>query len=277
VSIHLPLPRRVRLRAKALREAVLSAVFPQSCVCCGVAIAGDGPRACAGCDRAIRRAMNRPYCPRCGRTLAATAIHATGCVRCRSEAHWNTAGVARVGGYRDLRGTLLRLKFGQPHLPAAFLADYLADEIRRQPWSDSLEALVPVPMHYLRRLQRSSNHAHALATAIGRRLGLPVWNVVRQVRAVPSQTTRRTRHDRLDNVKGAFAPARWRPGRGNGRVVCIIDNVILSGATVHETAKVLRRLGARRIYAATIARPPCVGDPPTRPEALDDALRDPAI
>jgi adenine/guanine phosphoribosyltransferase-like PRPP-binding protein len=52
--------------------------------------------------------------------------------------------------------------------------------------------------------------------------------------------------------------------------MCIVDNLIVSGATVLEVAKVLRKAGARRIYAVAVARPPSPGDPPS--QAADNSL-----
>ena len=46
-----------------------------------------------------------------------------------------------------------------------------------------------------------------------------------------------------------------------GKTVCIVDNLMSTGATVTEVSKVLRRAGAKRIYAAVVARPAAPGDP----------------
>lgn len=196
------------------------------------------------------------------------SIREDDCAGCRSEAFWNVAEVVRAGEYTGaLRAMIVRLKYsGQPR-DAAGLGRLLARQIAAASWFPQVDALVPVPMHRLRRLQRPSNHAAVLAesclrylrSAAGAKAGLRLRSaVVRRSRYSASQTRKATRHARFENVRDCFAP---RP-RANltGQTVCIIDNLLVSGATVTEVSKVLRKLGARRIYAAVLARTPPPGE-----------------
>ena len=64
----------------------------------------------------------------------------------------------------------------------------------------------------------------------------------------------RSRAERFRNVAGCFAVKRWAIERLAGKTVCIVDNLLATGATVHEVSKVLREGGAKRIYVAVIAR-----------------------
>lgn len=242
------------------------ALLPQTCVVCNTWIPGESGLACPACAANLRAQMERPACPRCGRTLPTTAIHEHHCARCRTERHWNTRGLARVAQYdAPLRRVILGLKYRGAARNATFLARLLATAIRRQPWAVELDVLVPVPMHWLRRLQRPCDHAAVLTAALARELKLPTVVAVRRRRYAPSQTGLQTRQLRFDNVRDSFAP---RPRAVAGiadRAICIVDNLVATGATVHEVAKALRAAGAKRIYAATVARPPAPGDPHAEP------------
>lgn len=241
---------------------------------CGVPVPSELGAICADCHAEATGLLTAAYCPRCGRTLSASAIHEDGCARCRTERHWNVRAVARVGLYNDtLSRLLVGLKYAGQLRSAPYLGGLLADAIRATPWGATIDALVPVPMHWLRRLERSCDHAAVLAQATARRLGLPVLEEVARVRGGPSQLAQPSATQRLENVKGAFGPrrrwvARWlaRAARSRvvGRTVCIIDNLLYTGATVCEVSKVLRRLGANRIYAAVVSRPDAPADPPIR-------------
>lgn len=260
-----------RNAARDVRRGLADALLPQTCVACGRWISAARPTACDACDQEITLGLEKPYCPRCGRTLPGEALHERGCARCRTERFWNVAGVARVGLYTPaMRAVLLGLKHSGQQRNAVYLADLLARAIAARGWDTDLDALVAVPMHWLRRMQRPCDHARLLAEALGRRLRLPVLHLVRRAQHRPSQTGMRSKAERFANVKGCFAQpwgwrlsgARlWRP-RLAGRTVCIVDNLITTGATVHEVSKVLRRAGAGRIYAVTVARPAAPGDPP---------------
>ncbi len=243
-------------------QAVLDALFPQTCGACGVWIGGGTGIVCSQCRDEIEQGFAATSCQRCGRTLPRTAIHESGCARCRSERTWNVAGVARVGQYAaPLRRLLLGLKYVGHERNAAYLGTLLAEALRQRGWAEQIHALVPVPMHPLRRLQRPCDHAYVLAEALGEQLHVPVWRAVRRVRHSVSQTGLKTRAARFENVRGCFAPARRRRFDLAGKTVCVVDNLIVAGATTYEVSKVLRRAGAKRIYAAAIARPPSPGDP----------------
>lgn len=249
-------------------HALLDAVLPQTCVSCGAWIAGGDRPACDACHAEIAAGLARPYCRRCGRTLPPPAIHERGCARCRREIHWNVAGVARVGVYEPaLRVPLVGLKYHGRERNADYLADWMALALRQRGWLDAMDALVPVPMHWLRRRQRPCDHAGVLASALSARIGVPVVRLVRRAKHMPSQTAITAKTARFENVRGCFSLPRWYqppwPRRDlHGRAVCIVDNVMMTGATVYEVAKVLRKAGAKRIYAVVVARPASPGDPP---------------
>jgi ComF family protein len=250
---------------------LLDAVLPQTCVSCDSWIAADEPPACPACRALLEATIALPYCPFCGRTVSPLSIHEKNCAHCRTERFWNVGGIARVGEYREeaLRRMLVGLKFTGGERQADYLGHLLASAMRKAAWVSGIDALVPVPMHRLRRWQRRGDHAQMLADAVSRRLKIPVRRAaVRRAKYSISQTHTNSRAERFRNVQGCFAPTR-RP-KIAGQTVCIIDNLLVTGATVHEVSKVLRKAGARRIYAAVVARASLPGDPQTQiPDAPD--------
>jgi ComF family protein len=117
---------------------------------------------------------------------------------------------------------------------------------------DDADLLVPVPLHWTRLLSRRYNQAGLLAHAIHAAGGPPVapdWLLRR--RRTPSQG-RLGPLARARNVRGAFT---LRPGRAvTGKRVVIIDDVLTTGATVEECARILRREGAAFVGVLTLAR-----------------------
>lgn len=255
--------------ARAVLAGLVDALLPQTCVACDAWIAAGEAPICPTCRAAVEETSALPYCPRCGRTMLRMSIHERHCARCRTEHFWNVAGVARVGEYRaePLRRLLVGLKFAGSDRQADCLGALLAGALRKQPWLSEIESLVPVPMHPLRRAQRPCEHARVLAEAVSRRLRIPVRRAaVRRVQYSISQTRTLSRAERFRNIKDCFAPVR-RPGIV-GQTICIIDNLLVSGATIHEVSKVLRKAGAKRIYAAVAAHATLPGDPERAAEAL---------
>lgn len=280
------LARWLAVPAEICRE-LLGAMLPDSCVVCGTSLdtarapsavppvtsetsRGRGPNPntrtgarlppapalCADCESRLEPLLNTVYCPRCARTARPESIFDDRqCAWCRNEPQWNIAGIARIGPYAPpLSDLLCDLKFGGNQRAAEWLAAHLARELTSRPWFSRVEVLVPVPMHWLRRLQRPCAHARMLAESLGARLGLPVRSWVRRRKYSPSQMELSSRRKRAANVAGCFGPPLWKLGRIRGRRICIVDNLVMSAATLHEVARELRKLGAAEIYAAVACR-----------------------
>ncbi len=106
-----------------------------------------------------------------------------------------------------------------------------------------------MPLHPKRIKHRGFNQALLLAQAFPEA-------------ALAREAVVRTRHtapqvglnpkERRDNVKGAFAVP--DPGLVKGKSVLLIDDLLTTGSTVKECARVLRRAGARRVEVLTVAR-----------------------
>ena len=109
-------------------------------------------------------------------------------------------------------------------------------------------ALAFVPADADRALERGHRPAEDLARELGRVWELPVQVLLRRSRSVQRQRGLGLA-ERRRNVAGAFASARASPG-----LVCLVDDVYASGATVAAAASALRRGGARRVEVITLAR-----------------------
>lgn len=252
----------------------LDLVLPDTCQGCDAWIASERRGLCKPCRESLAQMARVPACPRCGRSMQPLSIHEKDCAGCRSEAFWNVAEIVRVGAYDGpLRAMILRLKYRGQRRDADFLGRLLAERVAAAKWFSTLDALVPVPMHLLRRVQRPCNHAKVLADACvrhlrcrpGARPALAMRTaVVWRSRYSPSQTSRSSSAARFANIRNCFEPRPWWhwPGRArlDGLNVCIVDNLLVSAATVTEVSKVLRRLGARRIFAAVVSRTPPPGE-----------------
>jgi ComF family protein len=110
---------------------------------------------------------------------------------------------------------------------------------------------VPVPLHAARLRRRGFNLATALARQVAREVGAPVAHgSLARTRDTPSQTGL-GRAARRANVRGAF---RARPL--DAATVWLVDDVVTTGATLEECARVLRAAGARKVVALCAARTP---------------------
>ncbi len=258
---------------RQLAFEALDFALPTCCAACRAPIAGRDAALCFACRDDLER-PDADYCGRCGRTVHPDSRFDRGCGRCHREAHWNVAGIVRAGAYgrETLRRLVLRAKYSRDERAGALLAERLAVALQLAPWRSEIDMLVPVPMHWLRRCQRPCDHARELARILGRRVGRPARSaVVRRRVYSPSQTHATSFGKRFENVRDCFAASRARAVAG--ATVCIVDNLLVSGATVHEVSRVLRRAGAARVYCAVAARDMPPGD--VSPSGGVEGLRSP--
>lgn len=141
-----------------------------------------------------------------------------------------------------------------------FLARRLQESLKRfetlvEP-VDRSWCLVPVPLHPSRERERQYNQSWELCHALSRWCALPTQRLLRRVRATRSQATL-NRAERLRNLRQAFRPASaplWRHPPLPKKVL-LVDDVMTTGSTVEECAKVLRfDLGIEKVVVITVAR-----------------------
>lgn len=266
---------RIRAALGAIRSAadgVLAVVIAPRCAACDGLL--DSPTRGPVCEIcwASLRPLTPPLCDRCGDPLPsrreisrpchgsrpgvvtppgpmAQSPEPAVCARCRREPHL----VARCRAFGSYDGQLRLIIHALKYDKRRSLARRLAS-LMRERGMDVLagaDCLVPVPLHWRRLRARGFNQAADLAAG----LGLPVARALRRVRSTRPQAelpaSRRRR-----NVRGAFAPARWRGRRRAvvGKCVVLVDDVSTTGATLDGCARVLKAAGAREVRALIVAR-----------------------
>jgi ComF family protein len=237
--------------APALRraaDAVLDLLLPPRCLKCGAAIERTGAL-CAACWSAITL-LGEPCCECCGLPFAYDLGAGALCGACTREPPVFARARAALRYDDESRGLVLALKHGDRLNLAPALGLWMRRAGARL--IGEADVIVPVPLHWTRLFARRYNQAAVLAHALARADGPPVGaDFLRRKRRTPSQGTR-SAAARRRNVAGAFALDR-HADVGDKRVL-LIDDVMTTGATIAECARVLLRHGARQVDALTLAR-----------------------
>ena len=119
------------------------------------------------------------------------------------------------------------------------------------------KAIVPIPLHRKRLQQRGFHPACVLARALALHYGRPCLpTALGRIRDTPSQTGL-GRAARRANVKGAFVYQGKQPAPKTG---WLVDDVVTTGATTEEAARVLRKAGVQEVTVICVARTPSRSD-----------------
>lgn len=246
--------REFRAAARRMLAPLLDLLFPRVCSLCNEPL-GDSHLDEALCDdcRQTIAAWERAPCPRCARPLPRGAGNeSAACPVCR-QANYRFERTTAVGQYRGLmRDAVLRVKRPGEEALTLALGRLLANLLLLRQDHPSPDVIVPVPMHWTRRLIRGVNGPELLAESLSRSLQIPVEpRLIRCRRRTRKQGTL-VPTQRRRNVRRAYE-AGSRVGL-NAAHVLLVDDVMTTGATANEISRELRRGGAARVSLAVLAR-----------------------
>ncbi len=228
--------------------ALLDLLYPPRCSVCRAT--GADPL-CPRC-RLEFIPVPAPFCLRCGCPLRITVARL--CPSCRTEEPPYLAARSLTLFEGRMRRAIHRLKFEHRRELGPPLGDLLAFFVQQTAALGRPELVVPVPLHPGRQQERGYNHALLLAQPVARALTIPVLaDGLLRVSATAPQTTLR-REQRWANVFNAFRVSAECADGVRGRFILLVDDVMTSGATAAECARVLRQSGAARVAVATLAR-----------------------
>ncbi|MBK6909796.1 MAG: ComF family protein [bacterium] len=217
------------LSLRALREwSFWSFAFPAHCVYCARDLKPSDVLFCDACWAELPRAEKTPA------------------ERRPKHVDWLHSGFA----YRDgglTREIVHAMKFDGQTALAPRMAQMLVRTIPTGFLSDDL-IFVPVPLHWLRQGDRAFNQSELLCHELTKLCGGRVTPLLKRVRNTPAQSGQGAR-TRAENVKDAF---RYRAGAVPESVV-LVDDVVTTGATVSECARVLKAEGVQQVRVLSFA------------------------
>ncbi len=199
-----------------------------------------------------------PKCVLCGSVLRDGETDL--CKQCRIEAPLYPNGkrkphfldsFAAIWYYEgNIRRSLLRYKFYGRRSFAKSYGRLLAMELQQE-HPEGFDVLTWIPVSPLRRLRRGYDQMELIAKAAGQELGMEARPTLRKLRSNPPQSRMTSDAQRKANVLGVYALR--RDGNVKGKKVVLLDDILTTGATMGEAARVLRAAGAEQVHGAAVA------------------------
>lgn len=161
-------------------------------------------------------------------------------------AHWTALWYYKDG----VRGSVHRFKFGNRRHYAGCYGRLLGMRLSDSIYADA-DFITWVPVSTFRRLHRGYDQSKLLADALGKELSLPVIRALKKIRHTPPQSTLGHAPQRRANVLNAYRVV--DPKLIRGKRILLLDDVVTTGATASECARVLLTAGAKEVNLATVA------------------------
>jgi ComF family protein len=224
--------------------------LPPQCPCCEKFLEEDQQGFCSNCLSEIRW-IEPPFCSICGIPFISKEVESHPCGACVTHRKYFTMARA-LGAYEgSLQEAIHRWKYeGKTHL-SFFFAEWMAEGLNRYWEPDSLDLLIPVPLHTHRLRERGFNQALLLVKELSRRTGISYRKTILQKKKPTIPQVNLSGTEREKGLREAFHVV----GKEEleGKSVLLVDDVYTTGATVNECSKVLLRGGAKRVDVLSLA------------------------
>lgn len=243
------------MRLRRMGEFLACLIFPERCIFCNEVI--EPLRLCCEACRGAIVPIRPPICRLCG-------CNEEDC-ECSGHRHAYDGVVAPFYYEEAVRRGVLRLKRWDDPKAIRFFASQMAAVVRREFPELSFDGVCYVPMTKTKARARAFNQSRLLAGELARILKLPLHHaLVKPYETKPQKGLRRA--ERSGNVLGAFDVTADTPGKR----VLLVDDVITTGTTAGECAKMLKLADAEAVTVIGIAvAPPKREDDEKRPAVAD--------
>lgn len=225
-----------------LGQEFLDLVFPISCLVCGA----DQTFLCEKCLKKLPR-LEKQQCLVCQTPAPFGKTHPD----CATK--YSIDGILSALPYRnrDVKKIIETFKYNFVSELKVPLGRLVVETIRKENLTEYFREFIilPVPLHPRRYNWRGFNQAQLLADELSQILRIPVDNqmVTRFKFTIPQ--TKLTHDERKKNIENAFA----LNGSVSSKKFLLVDDVVTSGSTLNEIAKILKHAGATEVWAATAA------------------------
>ena len=232
-------------------RSLIRILYPANCILCKTPLFLNELHLCLLCKQKIQP-LSAPTCLKCARPIPPYESFTT-CSSCRSERPYYDRGFALVEYDEPTRLILHQIKFEKKPWLFEIYLDLMQKLYPAFPLNH-YEMMIPVPLDSRREQKRGFNQALMIAQLI-KRLNpsnhLPIKKFIKKTKKTMPQSQLR-RNQRLTNLNGAFELE--GADEVSGKNILLIDDILTTGSTINECARILKENRAERVDFFTIAR-----------------------
>lgn len=208
---------------------ILDLLYPPKCVFCGCVL--DKSDICAECEKTL------PYTK--GDSIYQKFPFVSKCI---SPLYYKD----------DVREAVLRYKFGGASCYSRRFGAIMSECAENNLDCGSIDMISYIPLSRKRQKNRGYNQSELLARQISKNTGVPCKATLKKIKNNKAQSTIKDNKQRATNVVGAYRVIDEHQLKG--KHILLVDDVVTTGATLAECARMLKKSGAEVVYGITLAR-----------------------
>jgi len=231
----------------------LDLIYPAQCELCGNQLENSERFICGNCCNKLP-IISTPHCPLCYRPFRTAGDENRICGYCKLDSKKIVDKVVALYEYLEgARELIHRYKYDKYQFLSGFLGEQLFNQVNNSDVLEGIDWIVPIPLHWTRKRWRGFNQAAKLAKYLSNKTKTPVLSAKYFKRI--KKTTPQVRLNaalRKKNIRGAFKLNK-NISLENSSVV-LVDDVLTTGATSNECARILKKAGAKKVNLIVLAR-----------------------
>lgn len=228
----------------------LNLLFPPQCLSCDMRVPTHGTL-CLSCWQRIKF-ISEPMCACCGLPFDYDIGDGALCAACLHDRPPYGRARAAFNYDEHSRRLVTRFKYSDQTQLARIYGAWLANA--GSELLTGTDIIIPVPLHYWRFVHRRFNQSALLAHSLAKNTGIKnLPDALKRTRRTLPQAGL-TRKQRIENVKGAFAANPRYAQLIKGKNILLVDDVLTTGSTMEQCAKILLKAGAMQVNVLTLAR-----------------------
>jgi ComF family protein len=230
---------------KKIKNFFLNLFFPKKCLGCGK----HDTYLCKDCFNKIEIFLNNT-CFFCGKITGQGRV----CLECQKENYLDRVISATNYANPLIRELIQAFKYHYVKELAEPLSKLLIRSLENNSTtSTNSTIIVPIPLYGTRLRYRGFNQAELLGKKIAEHFNLPMENnILKRIIATSPQVNIKNEEKRKANIEDAFGIS--EPSRVQGKIIILVDDVATTGATLIEAGKILKKFGAKEVWALVVAK-----------------------
>ncbi len=195
-----------------------------------------------------------PHCPICYRPIRTKGDKNRICGSCKLDSKKVVDKVVALYEFRDgARDLIHGYKYDKYQFLSAFFAEELLKQVNKSELLEGVDWIVSIPLHWTRKRWRGFNQAEKIARYVSKKTLIPLLSAkhFKRIKKTTPQVSLNANH-RKKNIRGAFE-LKKKINFENSSVV-LVDDVLTTGATSNECARIFKKAGVKKIMLLVLAR-----------------------